>query len=842
MHFSLDFGPFVAANDPIFNNVLPAPGVHYLTAKDVSGCTKTIQVTFVITPLSTASMVITGTACNTTNGSIALTGSGINTPFHASISGLGGPWITFDPSYTFTGLAPGVYEILMADDASFTSPPDDPGGCVLTLTAIVPSIGGPSLATTKTPGTCGGTNGTITAVGSGGAGGYTYNINGGAYQASGVFNNLAPGVYLTGVMDAAGCETFKIDTLVNGTSPAFTTAVTQTTCGQNNGTITFTASNGTAPYEYSINGTSFQTSNIFTGLATGTYNVYVKDAITCYSNSIAIITAKARPTVTAFTVSATCNNNDGMIIATGASGSAPYTYSIDGTVFQSSNTFTGLAAGFYTITVKDTSNCTNTTGVSVGNLGAPTITSTVIVAAKCNNPNGSITVNATGGSGGFEYSINALPFQTNNIFPNLLPGTYTITVRDASGCLTTRTVLVGNTNGPQVLTAAIVHASCGLNNGRVTATASGGTGALQYSLDGTIYQIGTVFNSVPAGNYTLYVRDVNLCIKTLPITVLNLAGPIVSATASPTSCGISDGTITATTTGGTGIITFSKDGVTFQASNIFTGLAAGTYTITAKDANNCLSTTSITVSGINFIGNLAGLAGSPQICVNGNVAVGGTDYLTTACDLIDRVKPSGALPVTGIINNCVIIEPSVLTHNAEPYVQRHFDIEPVTNAANATATITLYFKDAEFENFNLNRIGFPPLPTVATGGNTDPAIANVRVTQYHGVPIAPHNLGNPAPGFYSGSGGHGLLITPTSVLYNSTYNYWEVTFPVTGFSGFYVHTNIYFPLPITLNYFTGNKQATNNILNWKVTCNSAPKLVLFWKEVRMVSTLQVCIL
>lgn len=824
--FSLDFGAFIPNAAQLFLNV--PPGIHYVTAMDASGCTKTIQVNLAASPISTASTVVTGTACNTTNGSIALTGIGANTPFHASISGLAGPWITFDPSYTFTGLAPGVYTILMADDASFTSPPDNPGGCIETLTVIVPSIGGPSITTTKSAGTCGGTNGTITALGSGGAGGYTYNINGGVYQASGVFNNLAPGIYLTGVMDGSGCESFKRDTLVNGSSPTFTTSVTQTTCGQNNGSITFSAANGTAPYEYSINGTTFQSSNNFTGLVTGTYSVYVKDAIACYANSTVIITAKPRPTVTAFTVAATCNNNDGMIVATGASGAAPYTYSIDGSVFQSSNTFTGLAAGFYTITVKDTSNCTNTTGVSVANLGAPAISSTVVVAAKCGNPNGSITVTATGGGGSYEYKLDTLPYQTTNVFSGLLPGTYIVYVKDIGGCIASKSVLVGNVNGPQTLTAVVVPAACGLNNGSITATATGGTAPLQFSKDGITYQFSNIFTGVAAATYILYVKDANACIKTLPVTVSDLAGPVLTATSSPASCGLSDGSITATATGGTGVLTYSKNGVLYQASNIFTGLAPGTYNIIVKDARNCTDTFSVDVNSTGFVGNLAGVQGGVQVCGTAVVSSGGTIYVDPLCNLIAKVEPSGVTPVTGTITACTIIDGTTQYFNAEPYVQRHYDIEPAVNPTNATANITLYFKDQEFVDFNTNSVGFPFLPTVAGGGNSDPNITHLKVTQFHGVPIAPHNTGNPAAGFYSLSGGVGEYIVPPIVHYNNINNYWEVSFPVTGFSGFYVHTNLAYALPVTINYFRGTKQESNHKLNWQLTCNasSAVKLIL----------------
>lgn len=223
---------------------------------------------------------------------------------------------------------------------------------------------------------------------------------------------------------------------------------------------------------------------------------------------------------------------------------------------------------------------------------------------------------------------------------------------------------------------------------------------------------------------------------------------------------------------------------------------------------------------VNPVGNLAASIGGIQICASSLVSAGGSYFFTSNCDLVVKVVPSGAFQVNGNINTCVIIDGSVQTFNAEPYVQRHFDIEPAINPNNSTATITLYFKDQEFVEFNANRAGFPPLPTVAGGGNSDPNVGNLRVTQYHGVPVPPHNTGNPAPGFYSGNGGSGVLITPTSVNYNSTYGYWEVTFPVNGFSGFYVHTNIYFPLPITLNYLNGIRQGGMHMLNWKVTCNA----------------------
>ncbi|MBL0146839.1 MAG: T9SS type A sorting domain-containing protein [Chitinophagaceae bacterium] len=180
------------------------------------------------------------------------------------------------------------------------------------------------------------------------------------------------------------------------------------------------------------------------------------------------------------------------------------------------------------------------------------------------------------------------------------------------------------------------------------------------------------------------------------------------------------------------------------------------------------------------------------------------------CELINTITPSGGSPIAGLVNSKVTIDATVQTYNTEPYVQRHYDIEPASNAATATATVKLYFTDAEFDNFNNNNPGWLDLPTVAGGGNADPNLPNLKVTQYHGTGTAPGN--------YTGAAEY---LTPTSVIYNATDLRWEVTLTVTGFSGFYVHTGSR-PLPISVNYLQGVKQGSVHNLNWKVTCTSSP--------------------
>ncbi|MEO7312609.1 MAG: hypothetical protein ABIX01_19645 [Chitinophagaceae bacterium] len=596
--FSLDGGAFTTANQ--FTNVVA--GTHTITAMNDDGCMVTRLATLGVGTPATATGTATPSACGSATGSITIVGVGPNTPYHASING-GTSWITFFPpganTITFNSLAPGTYPIIIADDADFTAgSPDIPGTCLTTIYVAVPSTGGPSMTTSQVNASCTAANGSITINATGGVLPYTYNINGGGYFISNVFNNLLPGPYAVTVKDNNGCITGVNIVLLNSAVPTVTAAVRATSCNLSNGTITATATGGIAPLQYSIDGTTFQNSNFFNNLAPGSYTLYVKDVNGCYASVLVPVVNTPLPKVTAFTVPATCNNADGGLVATGTGGEVPYTFSINGTLYQSSGTFNTLLGGFYTVYIKDGRGCITTTGVSVANISTISIVSTVQQAAFCGNATGTILVNASGGSGTLEYSVDGVVFQLGNSFTALLPGNYTVTVRDATGCLATKPVVVSNLNGPQVLTATILDASCGQNNGAITANASGGTGSLKYSIDGTNYQLGIVFSSLSAGGYTLYVKDFNGCIKSLAVTIANLPAPALTLAAYAASCGLGDGTITAQATGGTGVLAYSKDGTTFQSGNIFLGLAAGPYTITVKDTKGCTTLANINVGVI----------------------------------------------------------------------------------------------------------------------------------------------------------------------------------------------------------------------------------------------------
>lgn len=199
--------------------------------------------------------------------------------------------------------------------------------------------------------------------------------------------------------NAANDISFTDTVFVKKNSPGIAVAKVDPNCAPN-GTITVTATGGTAPYQYTINGgTTWQSSNVFTGLGGGTYNVIVKDAANCTSSQLPVTLAVSNPMAqTIAKTDADCSVR-GSITITATGGTSPYDYSINGgTSWQSSNTFTGLAAGNYTVVSRNpATSCTVTTNVTItftNNLTLAAIPGTSICYGNSYSP--TVTTNATG--------------------------------------------------------------------------------------------------------------------------------------------------------------------------------------------------------------------------------------------------------------------------------------------------------------------------------------------------------------------------------------------------------------------------------------------------------------
>lgn len=201
-----------------------------------------------------------------------------------------------------------------------------------------------------------------------------------------------------------------------------------------------------------------------------------------------------------------------------------------------------------------------------------------------------------------------------------------------------------------------------------------------------------------------------------------------------------------------------------------------------------------------------------------NTAAGNNplSFVSSTCDLIAALTPSGGQPVAGDISATVTVAGTAPSYDGAVYVRRSYDITPASNGNTATATVTLYFTQADFDDYNANNGADPDLPT---GPNDAAGKANLRVNQQHGT-SATGAFGSYTG--WSGSGPASVIITPDAdnVDWNADLSRWEVSFPVNGFSGFFITSNAGITLPIQLISFTAKAQGNRNMLNWKTAYES----------------------
>lgn len=401
------------------------------------------------------------------------------------------------------------------------------------------------------------------------------------------------------------------------TNPIQLTAIkTDATGNQNNGSIRATATGGSG-FKYSLNGGAFQDSGYFSGLQPfQSYNVVAKNSWGCTDTTSVSINvsdpcAGVTVTVTATKTDASPAGNDGTITVS-ATGGTGFTYSKDGTTYQSSPNFTGLVPGNYTITAKNSNGCTGIATVTIGT-NNPCSGVTITVTATKVDPtsgqsNGSITATATGGTG-FTYSLNGGAFQTSGTFTGLAAGNYTVTAKTSAGCQGSTTIALGATNPCNGVTVTVnltkTDPTAGQSNGSITATATGATG-FTYSLNGGAYQTSGTFSGLAAGIYTVTAKSSAGCLGTAQITLVavnpctNTNIVLTTAIVNNTPCITpASGSITVTASGSSGY-TYNINGGTYQASNIFSALAAATYTVGVKDLNGCTKTATAVVANVPY--------------------------------------------------------------------------------------------------------------------------------------------------------------------------------------------------------------------------------------------------
>ena len=280
--------------------------------------------------------------------------------------------------------------------------------------------------------------------------------------------------------------------------------------------------------------------------------------------------------------------SDGSIIISTLGGTLPIMYSIDGEGTQASDTFEGLAAGTYEITVTDANNCIAMSSVEITEPTALELTFIPTNPECFDMPTGSIAATVTGGTASYTYAWSNGQNTDNNI--GLAQGNYALTVTDANGCTITDDVML--TEPPEIvlsLSTSLVNCNetC---DGSASVAASGGTGSLSY-----IWDDGSTNNAAEnfcPGLHSLTVTDARGCTQTEEFTIEEATTVEFELNVSPATCfGYNDGMIKIENmTGGASLYAYSIDGEMFTTNSSMLELAAGTYTVYVQDADGCVYT------------------------------------------------------------------------------------------------------------------------------------------------------------------------------------------------------------------------------------------------------------
>jgi gliding motility-associated-like protein len=775
--YSIDGGNTWSSN-PVFSNL--TPGYYYVTIKNTAGCTSNSQYVYLNVPyISNPSYTITQPTCGvggiitiTTSASQYSIDNGTTWQSSSIFSNLSsnnyytiviknsqgciseGIYVSLEPfylpnpnitivqptcgnngsisvatsaaQYSFDGgntwstnpilsnLTSGYYNVVIKNSQGCTSNPYE-------VNVYIHDYYLPNPLVTFIQPTCSNT-GNITILT---ASDYYSFDNGTTWTTNPILLNPAPGSYYVKIKNNLGCiSEYQYIYINTYYLPTPTITNTQPTCSTPSGSITI----NTPADQYSFdNGLTWTSNSILSGLSSGYYYVKIKNSFGCESSSAYAYIYSPPNIPNAPTVNTTqpssCGTTDGSI--TVVTSAAEYSFN-NGASWTTSSTKINLAAGTYYIKVRNNSNdCESLAAIvnlnSGNTIAAPDFT---VVNPGCSNQNGSITITTSASFYSFDGGIT---FVSSNTKTNLIPGTYSIKIKNAAGCISSAsTATISSSTNLPAPNFSVAQPDCTTATGSITIT----TIASEYSFDnGVTFSSSNMQNGLITGTYLIKIKDASGCISTATSVIIN-AQPITPIAPTitiihPLSCSDSTGTITVTSGG----ILFSFDnGVTWSNNNISSPLASGTYQVKIKQSSTgcpSVSTPAIINAPPNAPPPPTFTTVQPTTCVNpfGSISVTSSAFEYSFDNGLNYSNnPNSALLPAGNYlikvknsSNCEsdAVAVTIIAPTDYPAIPTFTIAQPDCNNQNGIITITTSSNEYSFDNGNnwsSNPISLPLIP------------------------------------------------------------------------------------------------------------------------------------
>ena len=539
-------------------------GIYVILVSDTLNCIAIDSISLTDPPPLEISAAATNvSACGEADGTASVTIASVGTPPYKYL------WSNGDTTSTVEDLPVGTYQVTLTDandcavkdSAVITGPPD------LNIT-----VGGATIV-------CPGENdGTLTAEVEYGTPPFSFEwSNGGTGQ---TIDNLSAGTYTVTVTSSEGC-TGQGSAIIESSPPIVIAAsVNNVSCfGFNDGAIAVSLSGGTSPL--SLLWENGSNSTIRNGLSAGDYLLMITDDVGCSKNEIIAVEQPDEININFNSSAGSCGNN-GFTIAIVTGGTMPYSYAWS--TGATTAFIDGLAPGNYTVTVSDDKDCTRTATANIQPY--PTINLNVVSTnTNCNGTtDGTATANTSGGTPPYSYLWNnGLTAQT---ISNLSPGTYTVTVTDATDCMSVGSAEVFLGSGLSVSISG-TDFICPGEQGTLTATTTGS--AAFYNYQWSNGETSQTIIGLNAGSYQVTISDPAGCTGEAEQTIISGGNYAINSTFENIECaGDSTGRIQLDVLNATPPIFYfwSNGGFTDKIEDI----PAGNYTVTVADASNCTQT------------------------------------------------------------------------------------------------------------------------------------------------------------------------------------------------------------------------------------------------------------